>query len=106
MGIRDGGVQGQRRTIEAQVAESTVTLTITGPGKRLDPVIDEDDSVGFIDGLTSGWQAFTAVVNAIVVAVAAIAPFLAIGLLVWLVVRLVRRRRGAGHAADTTSSGR
>lgn len=29
------GIQGQLRTIEAQVAESTVTLTITEPGKRL-----------------------------------------------------------------------
>jgi hypothetical protein len=99
------GIQGQLRTIEAQVAESTVTLTITEPGKRLDPVIDEDDSVGFIDGLTSGWQAFTAVVNAIVVAVAAIAPFLAIGLVVWLVVRLIRRRRDAGASVvDAASS--
>ncbi len=99
------GIQGQLRTIEAQVAESTVTLTITEPGKRLDPVIEEDDGVGFVDGLTGGWEAFTAVVNAIVVALAAIAPFLAIGLVVWLVVRLVRRRRGAGSpAVDSASS--
>lgn len=99
------GIQGQLRTIEAQVAESTVTLTITETGKRLDPVIDEDDGVGFIDGLTSGWNAFTAVVNAIVVAMAAIAPFLAIGLVVWLVVRLIRRRRDAGASVvDAASS--
>ena len=99
------GIEGQLRTIEAQVAESTVTLTITEPGKRPDPVIDGDDSVGFIDGLTGGWKAFTAVVNAIVVAVAAIAPFLAIGLIVWLIVRLVRRRRHTGSpVADTVSS--
>ena len=98
------GIQGQLRTIEAQVAESTVTLTITETGKRLDPVIEEDDGVGFMDGLTSGWSAFTAVVNAIVVAMAAIAPFLAIGLIVWLVVRLVRRRRSAGASATDTAS--
>ena len=96
------GIQGRLRTVEAQVAESTVTLTISEPGERPDPVIEDDDGVGFIDGLTRGWEAFTAVVNAIVVATAALAPFLGIGLLVWLVVRLVRRR---GSSAAQPSDG-
>ena len=72
------------------------------PGERPDPVVEDDDGVGFIDGLTRGWEAFTAVVNAIVVATAALAPFLGIGLLVWLVVRLVRRR---GSSAAQPSDG-
>lgn len=97
------GIQGQLRTIEAQVAESTVTLTISEPGKKAEPVIEEDESVGFMDGLTRGWEAFTAVVNAIVVALAAIAPFLGIGLLIWLVVRFARRRSAA--KAPTVNAG-
>jgi hypothetical protein len=96
------GIQGQLRTIEAQVAESTVTLTITEPGTRIEPIEETDDGVGFMDGLTRGWEAFTAVVNAIVVALAAIAPFFGIGLLVWLVVRVARRRRGAADADSST----
>ena len=97
------GIQGQLRTIEAQVAESTVTLTITEPGTRIEPIEETDDGVGFMDGLTRGWEAFTAVVNAIVVALAAIAPFFGIGLLVWLVVRVARRRRGAADADSSTA---
>ncbi|MEZ5383313.1 MAG: DUF4349 domain-containing protein [Microthrixaceae bacterium] len=98
------GIQGQLRTLDAQVAESVVTLTVSEPGTQVTPEPDDDDSVGFMDGLTRGWEAFTAVVNAIVVAVAAIAPFLALGLVIFLVVRLLRRtRRQASDQAPAPS---
>ncbi|MCI1017905.1 DUF4349 domain-containing protein [Microbacterium sp. C5A9] len=74
--------------LEDQVAMSTlqVQLTRTTPPTTADPA-------GFTDGLTAGWNGLVASLNALVVAIGFVLPWIALAGAVVLVIWLIRRAR-------------
>jgi len=82
----------QQRTLQDQVAMSTLTVSFT-----TSPVIAKPDAGTFWDGLIAGWSALAAFTSGLLIAVGAVIPWLIplaiVGGVVWLVVWLARRRR-------------
>ena len=84
--------QQQLKSLDSQVEMSTLTVTLS-------PVVEpvEADPAGFSDGLVAGWNGLIATLNGIVIALGFLLPWIAVaavvGVIVWGVVRLVRRRR-------------
>lgn len=84
--------QQQLESLESLVAMSSLTVTLT-------PVVEPvtADPAGFGDGLAAGWNGLVATVNGIVVALGFLIPWLAVvavtALIVWVIVRAVRRSR-------------
>ncbi|WP_228484801.1 DUF4349 domain-containing protein [Microbacterium cremeum] len=104
--------QQQLEMLETQVAMSTLTVTIVPAIKTVDA-----DPAGFADGVVAGWNGLVATLNGIVIALGFLLPWLVVvgvaALIVWGIVRVLRRRRvrredaamgaGARHAqAETT----
>jgi len=74
--------------LAGRVEMATITIDVYAPGGTPDP----DRSV--LDGFADGWRAFVAVVGGLAWFLAALSPFLAVGVvLAGLVVVLMRRRR-------------
>ena len=92
-------LEAQQRTLGAQTALATLTLSID---VRAPAVVRHHRHAGFTGGLRSGWDAFTASARALATATGAVLPFAALALLVGagglLVVR--RRRQTSPAAAD------
>lgn len=88
------GYEQQLAQLESQVAMSSLQVTLTSetPPVKADPA-------GFGDGLVTGWNALVATLNGIVIALGFLLPWILVvgvaALLVWGIVRLVRRRRAA-----------
>ena len=84
--------QQQLEYFEGQVAMSTLTVTLV---PVTEPV--EADPAGFTDGLIAGWNGLVATLNGIVIAFGFLIPWIVVvglaGLIVWWIVRVVRRRR-------------
>jgi len=86
--------QAQLKSLESYVDMSTLSVT-------LEPVVEpvEADPAGFTDGLAAGWNGLVATVNAVVIALGFLLPWLVVlsiaGAIVWAIVRSVRRRRAA-----------
>jgi N-methylhydantoinase B/oxoprolinase/acetone carboxylase alpha subunit len=95
--------QQQLKYYDDQVAMSTLTVTLTQPVETV-----EADPAGFGDGLAAGWNGLVATLNGIVIAVGFLIPWIAVlavlGLIVWGIVRLVRRNRGAVTPAVSTTT--
>ena len=92
----------QQASLKDRTSLATITLALTEtPVERA----AEDDDPGVGDALGGGWDAFVAMLRWIVVALAAVLPFVApaaVLLLVWLrLVRPRRARRAAEPAAMT-----
>jgi len=91
--------QAQLESLESMVAMSSLTVTLV---PETIPV--EADPAGFADGLAAGWNGLVATLNGIVIALGFLIPWilvLAIAvLIVWAIVRFVRRRRAARDAAE------
>lgn len=83
---------------ESQVAMSTLTVSLVEPS----PAVTADPA-GFGDGVAAGWNGLIATLNALVVAVGFLLPWLGVGLVVTavvvLVVRARRRRRSRRNAS-------
>ena len=95
--------QQQLEYYSEQVAMSTLTVTLTQP---VETVVA--DPAGFGDGLAAGWNGLVATLNGIVIAIGFLIPWIAVlavvGLVVWGIVRLVRRtRRAAARRPDSAS---
>lgn len=94
--------QQQLTMLESQVAMSSLTVTLV-------PVVEtvEADPAGFGDGFAAGWNALVATLNGIVIALGFLIPWLVIAaiaaLIVWAIVRLVRRRRSADRPAAASA---
>lgn len=90
--------QQQLKYYDEQVAMSTLTVTLTSPAETV-----QADPAGFGDGLAAGWNGLVATLNAIVIAIGFLIPWIAVlavaGLIVWGIVRLVRRRRNTAPTA-------
>jgi len=81
---------------QARVAMSTLTIDITEtPAAAATTVEGDDDGTTIGDALGAGWSAFAGALFAIALVLTAAMPFLllaaGIGLVVWLVLRRVRR---------------
>ncbi|MER6348451.1 DUF4349 domain-containing protein [Streptomyces sp. NPDC001595] len=80
----------QQTSLKDRTSLATITLSLS---EKPAPKAAEDDDPGVVDALQGGWDAFTAMVRWIVVALAAVLPFAALAallLLAWL--RLIRPR--------------
>lgn len=92
--------QAQLKSLDSLVDLSSLTVT-------LQPVVEpvEADPAGFTDGLVAGWNGLVATLNGIVVALGFLIPWLIVvaiaGLIVWGVIRLIRRRRTAAKTASS-----
>ena len=86
--------QQQLEYLDQQVALSSLTVSIVAPTEAV-----EADPAGFGDGLIAGWNGLIATLNGIVIALGFLLPWLAVAavawLVVWLVLRGIRRRRRA-----------
>ncbi|MFJ4174207.1 DUF4349 domain-containing protein [Microbacterium sp. NPDC089696] len=97
--------QQQLTALQDQVAMSSLQVQLT---KTAEPTTA--DPAGFGDGLLAGWNGLVVSLNALVVAVGFLLPWLAIAALVVLVVwgvrraRRSRRRRSAMASAAATAS--
>lgn len=82
--------QQQLTALEDQVSMSTlqVQLTRTAPATTADPA-------GFADGLFAGWNGLVVSLNALVIALGFVLPWLALGAVVLLAIWLIRRARRA-----------
>ena len=92
-------LEAQQQTLESQAAMSTVTLEIYA--KATAPAAPHGRSAGgaALSALKSGWHALYLTFRWLLVALAAVLPFLLpIGLLMWLVQVLARRRQNARDA--------
>jgi hypothetical protein len=90
--------QAQLKSLQGMVDMSSLTVTVQ---PVTEPV--EADAHGFLDGLVAGWNGLVATLNGIVIALGFLIPWLVVvglaGLIVWFVIRLVRRRRAARRTA-------
>ena len=98
--------QQQLKYYDEQVAFSSLTVTLTEPVETV-----EADPTGFGDGLAAGWNGLVATLNGIVIAIGFLLPWLlvlaVVGLIVWGIVTLVRRRKtrqGSVSSVDSSAS--
>ncbi|OKI01164.1 hypothetical protein A6A06_20265 [Streptomyces sp. CB02923] len=80
-------LQARLKSLKEQTGMATVTLVLHEPDAAAD---DEETSFG--DALSGGWDAFTAGVRWLLVAVGAALPFLAAGALLYALWRVLRGR--------------
>lgn len=84
--------QQQLESLESQIQMSTLSVTLVPKSEAV-----EADPAGFSDGLVAGWNGLVATLNGIVIALGFLIPWIAvaavIALIVWGIMRLVKRRR-------------
>ena len=89
--------QQQLQSLESQVSLSSLTVSLT---PVTEPVTA--DPAGFGDGLVTGWNGLVATLNAVVVAMGFLLPWLAVAAVIAVVVwAIVRARRRGGGRGDT-----
>ncbi len=87
-------LEAQQRDLTNLSTLSTITVTLLAEGAA--PVKPKKPASGFLAGLKSGWHAFGASLKAVLTVLGAVLPFaVAIGVPVWLVVSVLRRRRAS-----------
>jgi hypothetical protein len=88
-------LEAQQASLKDRTGMATVTLILREPDAV--PAAKEDAGVwgSVADALGAGWHAFYVTFRAILIALAAVLPFAALGLLGWVVYRALRRRTPA-----------
>jgi hypothetical protein len=89
-------LEGQRRTVGSQVALATITLTIQTPA-----TLAAAELPGFLDGLHGGWEAFVTAATITLAITGAVLPFVPIVVMIWVVVRWLRRRPASVSSAGS-----
>jgi hypothetical protein len=93
-------LEAQQRDLTNLSTLSTITVTLVRADAPAVAKPKKPDS-GFLAGLKSGWHAFTGSLRAVLTVLGAVLPFaIAIGVPVWLVWYVLRRRRVARPAAE------
>ena len=91
--------QQQLNDLESQVAMSSVQVTLV---HEAPPAADP---AGFGDGLAAGWHGLIVSLNALVIAIGFLLPWLAVALvillIVWAAIRMRRARRTAARASTS-----
>jgi hypothetical protein len=101
-------LEAQQRSLAAQTATAAVTLTLTRrAAPSVPPARHHHSRTGFIGGLANGWHAFAGAATAVLVAVGAALPFVALLLVLafglralWPRLRPARRTVPAAPPAD------
>ncbi|MFD7661916.1 DUF4349 domain-containing protein [Streptomyces sp. NPDC059788] len=94
-------LQARLKSLREQTGMATVTLVLHEP----DAGADDDEDTSFGDALSGGWDAFTAGVRWLLVAVGAALPFLAAGALLYALWRVLRSRMpGRTRSGEGTSA--
>jgi len=88
-------LESQLDSLKNSVERSTLTVSLTTPGN------EPETSTGFLAGLRSGWEAFTASAAGLLTAIGAVLPFAAFFALIGGAVMWWLRRRKAGQAPAT-----
>lgn len=86
-------LRSERARLADRVALSTVDVEIWAPADAPEPL--DDDPATFLDGLATGWAAFTGFVRGLTVVVGVLLPWLVLGGLVTAAVVVWRRRHPA-----------
>ena len=93
-------LESQLIALKTSVAMSPLTVLLNTPGTA--PVTD----TGFVAGLRSGWDAFTASTRGLLTAIGAVLPFAALGALIACgIVWWIRRRRTSPAAVGSAAGG-
>ena len=86
-------LEAQMRSLTDLTSLSTITVTLLGPEAKVVPKPAVHHK-GFVAGLKSGWHTFVDSVTVLLQVIGALLPFLiAIGIPLWIILALVRRRR-------------
>lgn len=95
--------QQQLEMLDDQVAMASLWVTV----EPRTPTVTADPA-GFTDGVAAGWNGLVATLNAIVIALGFLVPWIlvlgAAGAVVWLIVRVLRRRRATRTAVSSEST--
>lgn len=83
-------LDARRQAIDGEVALATVRLNLTA---HAEPVEADTEDAGFLSGLRSGWDAFTASVVALLTVVGALLPFAVLAAVVGVPLLLLLRHR-------------
>jgi Domain of unknown function (DUF4349) len=87
--------QGQLRFIKDQVAEATIKVELREQHAPEEEPPSSSDRPSIGDAIELGWEGFLRVVGAVIVGLGYLIPVAVIGLAIWAIVTLVRRRRRA-----------
>ena len=85
--------QGQLRYLKNQVAEATIKVDLRERHAPDDTPAPTTDNPSLADAIRLGWEGFLRVIGAVIVGLGYLVPIALIGLAIWGVVTLVRRRR-------------
>nr|WP_236070715.1 DUF4349 domain-containing protein [Streptomyces polyasparticus] len=80
----------QQASLKDRTSLATITLHLNETGEKPEP--KDDDDPGFLDALSGGWNALVSVAKWIVIVLAAIAPWAAVLLLLFLLWRVLAAR--------------
>jgi len=88
-------MQARINYLDRQVERATLNVHISKPGG----IIRADESGwSFIDAIAMGFQGAASIVKVLITVLISLTPLIAIGLLIWLLIRTVLRRRRAKRA--------
>jgi hypothetical protein len=90
--LRIEGLQGQLRLLDDRTSLATIRLSMREEGTQPEPEIE---GASFSEAFERSVAGFTDVIAAIVIGAGYLLPLVAIALIVWLLVVLIRRRRAA-----------
>ena len=93
-------LDAQVQYLERQAAMATVTIDLSEPADIIRP---EGEDWGFGDAITTGFRGAAVAIKILIVVVIALAPYIAIGVGLFYLIRFIVRRRRARKAARTTT---
>jgi hypothetical protein len=95
-------LKAQQSYLSSQSSMSTITLTLSQPGKEPPGTLDD---AGFLAGLRAGWQALASAFVVALTVAGAVLPFVVVlallGVPLFYFIRTVRSRRGVASASNT-----
>lgn len=92
-------LEQRKEKLSGLVSLSTITLSLRGPSA---PGVPTEPETGFLAGLKSGWAAFLDSVKVVLTIAGWLLPFaILIGVPLWLVLALLRRRRTPARPAPS-----
>ncbi|KQX55822.1 MULTISPECIES: DUF4349 domain-containing protein [unclassified Streptomyces] len=89
----------QQASLKDRTSLATITLELTEKRKEPQAAAPEDDRPGFLDALGGGWDALVGAVSWVVIVLAALAPWLAVAVIAFVLWRRVIRPRLPRRAA-------
>jgi hypothetical protein len=98
-------MDAQLTYLKRQAARATLTVTLSEPGPVITPA---GPTWGLREAITRGIQGAVAVVSGLVMLAISLSPVIALGIVIWLIIRSMlrarRRRRGMVETSGTVAS--